>query len=122
MMPSLIHEDQSGFMQNRFENILELLGTIEYCEKEQIPAIIVSFDFEKAFDHVEWSIVNKIVNKLNFGQKFRTVLKLFYRNVESTVINNGFTAEWFNLSRSLHQGDPLSSLFYSGGRGIGGTD
>lgn len=62
VMPYIISKDQVGFIKNRYigENILEPLSTIEVCEKEGLPGIIVSFDFEKAFDRVEWDSLNLV--------------------------------------------------------------
>ena len=46
-------------MKNRYigKNILDLLSTIEYAQKQDIKAMVISYNFEKAFDHVEWNIL-----------------------------------------------------------------
>ena len=38
---------------------------------------------------------------------------LCYQDIESSVINNGFTSVWFKFSRGTRQGDPLSSLIFN---------
>ena len=74
VLNTLIHKGQSGFMKGIYvgESLLELPAIIEYCDKYNIEAIIVSFDFEKAFDKVEWNILNAVLKFFNFGENFRS--------------------------------------------------
>ena len=57
----LINSDQTGFLKGRFigENINKAIHFIEYCEKHNIEGMIVNIDFEKAFDSIEWSYIQK---------------------------------------------------------------
>ena len=50
-------------MKKRYisENLMELLSTIELCNGKDLAGLIVSFDFEKAFDHVEWDSLNLLL-------------------------------------------------------------
>ena len=52
----IVHEDRKGFIKGRqiSHNLMELLTSIEYCNKYELPAFIMAVDFEKAFDKVEW--------------------------------------------------------------------
>ena len=63
---------QTGFMKNRniSENILSLLNVIDRCEKQKIEAVILSVDFHKAFDTIEWDAIYKVMEFLNFGPFF----------------------------------------------------
>ena len=60
----VIHPDQTGFLQGRFigENIRKILDLIEYTENENIPALLISVDFEKCFDRIEWQAVKGALN------------------------------------------------------------
>ena len=42
----------------------------------------------------------------------RSWIKLLQSDMQTAVLNNGFTSEWFNISRSLRQGDPISSFLF----------
>ena len=52
IIPQIIHQDQAGFIKGRslHENIANALTAMNYCKKADIPALLISFDFEKAFD------------------------------------------------------------------------
>ena len=49
---------------------------------------------------------------MGFGPEFRKWVSLFYTNVASSVIINGWTSPMFNPSRGVRQGCPLFPLLY----------
>ena len=68
-MPRVIDNDQTGFLKNRFigENIRLVDSVINYANIKQIPGLLLFIDFEKAFDSLEWSFIEKTLNYYNFG-------------------------------------------------------
>ena len=54
-LQKLISHDQTGFIKNRFigENIRLIDGVIKYTAAKNIPGLLLSLDFEKAFDTLE---------------------------------------------------------------------
>ena len=68
-LPRLTDNDQTGFLKNRFigENIRLVDSVISYVNIEQIPGLLLFIDFEKAFDCLEWSFIEKTLNYYNFG-------------------------------------------------------
>ena len=52
--------------------------------------------------------MEKVLKAYNFGDDFLTWFTVLYRNSCSCVTNNGFISEFFKISRSCRQGDPLS--------------
>ena len=39
-------------------------------------------------------------------------MKFFYKNIESTVLNNGYASKWIKPSRGVRQGRPLSPFLF----------
>ena len=114
-LPSIINSDQTGFLKNRFigENIRLLNYIISYTEKVEIPGLLLFIDFEKAFDTLEWPFIEKTLKYFNFGGSLISWINLFYTDISSCIQNNGWSSDFFPLTRGVRQGCPLSPyLFY----------
>ena len=61
---------------------------------------------------MEWSFLQRVLEKMNFGPSFRSWVQLLYSGIFSRVLVNGFTSEAFRVSRGVRQGCPLSPLLY----------
>ena len=85
---------------------------MEFADTENIPGILIFIDFKKAFDTVEWHYLFDCLRAFNFGPDLINWVKTFYRNIESCVINNGLTSDYFTLARGVRQGDPLSPYLF----------
>ena len=114
VLPQLIHTDQTGFMKDRFigKNIRLLCDLLEQTELENIPGILLQLDFRKAFDTIEWPMIQQVLSIFNFGASIKRWIDTFYCNAESSVINNGFTSRQLKLSRGVRQGCPLSPYLF----------
>ena len=53
------------------ETIRLLSDIMEQIEKKNIPGILVSVDFRKAFDSLEWSCIHSTLHFFNFGESIR---------------------------------------------------
>ena len=106
--------EQKGFLKNRYigENIRTLYDVIQYLNEKQKLGMLLQIDFEKAFDSIEWKYINVILERYNFGSDFIKWFNIIYKNSSSCVINNGHFSEFFKLSRSCRQGDPLSPYIF----------
>ena len=69
VLPKLVNSDQTGFMKGRFigENIRLIDGVTNFAEVENIPGLLLFLDFEKAFDTVEWTFIEKAFQQFIFG-------------------------------------------------------
>ena len=113
-LPSVINSDQTGFLKNRFigENIMLLNSILSYSDIEKIPGLLLFIDFEKAFDTLEWSFIEKTLKYYNFGDSIILWIKLFYTDISSSIQNNGWSSDFFKLSRGVRQGCPLSPYLF----------
>ena len=114
VLPDLISSDQTGFISGRYigENIIRLLNIIDYVDEEDIPALLISIDYEKAFDCVEWSFIEQTLSLFNFGHDIKKWVQILYKDINSCVINNGWSSEFFTLERGVRQGCPLSPYLF----------
>ena len=43
---------------------------MDYTKLRKLPGLMVTIDFEKAFDSLSWNFLFKVLEKFNFGQSF----------------------------------------------------
>jgi len=72
VMPFIICDDQTGYIKGRFigQNIRIIEDTIIIANENNIPGIILTIDFEKAFDSISWSFIEKALYAYNFGVNY----------------------------------------------------
>ena len=65
-----------------------------------------------AFDTIEWTFVEKTLHHFGFGSSLINWINLFPSDIQSCVINTGFSAGFFELSRGVRQRCPLSPYIF----------
>ena len=111
VLPFLINTDQKGCIQGRLigHNIRLLEDLIEESDEN---TILLLQDNEKAFDRVEWSWLFKVLEAFGFGPNFCKWIFTMYNGMKSAVCCNGYTSQYFSVTRGIRQGDSLSALLY----------
>ena len=114
VLDKLIHPDQTGFIAGRYigENTRLIYDIMEYTEEEKIPGLLLLIDFEKAFDSLSWSFIQKVTKFFNFGTSIRHWISVFYNDITSRIDQGGNFSASFNLHRGCRQGDPLSPYIF----------
>lgn len=114
VIPKLINNDQTGFLKGRFigENTRLIDNIINYASEKNIPGLLLFVDFEKAFDSLEWKFIQRTLQYFGFGPFLTNWIQTLYKNIESCVLNNGWSSSFFELQRGVRQGCPLSPYLF----------
>jgi hypothetical protein len=114
ILPKLINEDQTGYLQNWFIgfNHRQIQDIIDFADSYKIDGAIIFVDFIKAFDTLEWDFMLNTLKQFGFNDSFIRWVQTLYSDNQTCVSNNGWVSEIFNNSRGIRQGCPLSALLF----------
>ena len=103
VLPNVILSNQTGFVKDRDigETVRSIFDIMDLTDAENIPGPLTLIDFQKAFDTLEWNFLLKCLEAFNFGHDFIHWVRLFYKNIQSCVINNGTVSDHFTLKRGV---------------------
>ena len=108
-------EEQAGFRAGRSttEQIFNLRILCEkYLQHQQI-LYHVFIDFKKAFDRVWHEALWATVRKYNINASIIRAIENLYDKVQSAVLYNGSTGEWFRTTAGVRQGCLLSPTLFN---------
>lgn len=106
----MIANDQVGFVNRGLvgDNMRKLMHAFYYANQSTNPAVAVSLDDKKAFDHVEWIYLKEF----GFGPNIINYISLLYSSPNLMVYKNGVLSSTFPLYRGTRQGCPLSPILF----------
>ena len=90
---------------------------------ELFPAMIVfmlitsifdlcKLDLEKTYDHINWNFLLTVMRKMGLGEKWAGWISWCISSASFSVLVNGTPSGFFQSTRGLRQGDPLSPLLF----------
>ena len=114
VLNKLINNNQKGFISGRYigENIRTVYDILFETKQQNIPGLLLSVDFQQAFDTVSWKFIDKTLDYFNFGSSVKKCIKLFQTGAQSCILQNGHLSESFTLQRGCRQGDPISPYIF----------
>ena len=74
--------------------------------------VTLKVDMSKAYDHIEWNFLRKMLEIMGFAQSFVDLIMLLVTTVEFMVSQNGHEIGPIVLSRGLRQRDPISHYLF----------
>ena len=69
-------------------------------------------DIAKAYDRVDWSFLSNILTACGFDFKVVGLIHQLISTSSLAVLVNGSSSHFFNPSRGLRQGDPISPILF----------
>ena len=114
VLPDIIGLDQKGFVDGRYmgEVTRTLYDTIDDAYLNNKKGIILSVDFEKAFDSVSFSFMEKVIELAGFGPRLRKWVRILLSNFRSHINHAGNLLQLIELGRGARQGDPIASVLF----------
>lgn len=115
MLPNLIMENQGVFVHGRYvvHDIMVIQDIVnQYGRKKVKPSCLMKIDLQKASDSVSWEFLHEMMLALGFSPAFiELVMQCVQTPMFSLMINDTMQG-FFNSSRRLRQGDPMSPLLF----------
>ena len=113
MQNHILPQQNAGLPKRRIENVhYNMQALMEMAEQKKDDLIIMTIDFEKAFDSISHHFIFETLEKLKIGDINLSFIKIFYNNIFSKIeINGAFTSK-INIKRGIRQGCPLSMLLF----------
>ena len=111
----LIGTQQQGFVKGRstLVNILKTREILVNLKNNKKEGILISIDFEKCFDRIEYQAIEGALRYFRFGENFISWMLLLFTNFRICTKNNGFFSTFFSKSQGVNQGCPVSPGCYN---------
>ena len=114
VLENIIDQSQTGFVKGRniADGLRTILDIVEETKRSEKEGLLVTIDFEKAFDSLSWEYLFKALETFNFGEDFLKWIKICYTDIYSCVTNFKNSSSYFSVKRGVRQGDSLSPYLF----------
>lgn len=108
VLPSIIHESQSGFVLGRLitDNILVAYECFHFLEKKKKGKegyLGLKLDMSKAYDRVEWQFLEQMMLKTGFSLRYVGLIMRCVSSTSFSILVNDQPTQKFVPSRGLRQ-------------------
>ena len=114
VLPLLIHPDQKGFVAGRYigEVVRTTYDIMHIAKINNIPVLLLTVDFEKAYDSISFRFISKCLKFFNFSEDLIKWVEILLYDFRSVINHCGNISESFHIGRGCRQGDPIASFLF----------
>ena len=95
-----------------YDNLFLIRDLFDYGKMSELEFGLVSFDQEKAFDHVDHNYLFDTLTAFGFGNVFMSWVRLLYTGASCLIKVRGGLSVPVLVGRGIRQGCPLSGQLY----------
>eukprot|EP00253_Pinus_taeda_P022123 PITA_22123 len=114
ILPAIIPENQGGFIKGRkiLDNIVLVQESVHSSYHRKEKGMVIKLDLENAFDRVKHEFLFMVMKKMGFSSAIINWIKACIASPWIAPLVNCHPSDFFQASRGLRQGCPLSPLLY----------
>ena len=114
VLGNIVYESQNAFFKER--QILDFVLIANECLESRLKSgvlrVLCKLDVEKAYDHVNWDFLIYMLDHFGFHEKWRKWVFFCISTVKFSILIKVTPCGFFESSRGIRQGDPLSTLLF----------
>eukprot|EP00253_Pinus_taeda_P035966 PITA_35966 len=115
ILAAIILENQGGFIKGRkiLDNIVLVQEAVHSSYRRKEKGMVIKLDLANAFDRVKHEFLFMVMKKMGFSSAIIKWIKACIASPWIAPLVNGRPSDFFQASRGLRQGCPLSPLLYA---------
>lgn len=115
VVSSVVSDTQAGFIHGRVisDDILHATELVKgYNRKYNTPRCMLKIDLTKAYDSINWRFLLRVMEEIEFPNRFINWSSAYITTVSYSVVVNGKPILAFQATKGLRQRDPLSPYLF----------